>query len=219
MAQPANQPTLGITPGHRRSDELLDRLVHARSDPRNGARPGCRVFNCEDVTLARIVRKHHHDFISHAIPLTKDEHLAEDVVQEVYRRALPHEDALELEESAIVTYIKQGIRNEVRHVRRRAKNEQTALEEVSRNPLRSPPPTPAEDQRCRDVQNAVRTAVADLSPRQRAAVTLVRLEGMSYKDAAISMDCAVRTVETHLRLAETSLRQRPSLKKMRDMYM
>jgi len=54
----------------------------------------------------------------------------------------------------------------------------------------------------------VRSAVADLPPRQREVVTLRMLEGMSTKATAELLDCAEGTVKASLSHALANLRER-----------
>ncbi len=52
---------------------------------------------------------------------------------------------------------------------------------------------------------AVRAAIAALPPRQRMAVVLSRLEGLSYEEIAAALDCSVSSVESLLFRARQAL--------------
>jgi RNA polymerase sigma-70 factor (ECF subfamily) len=76
-------------------------------------------------------------------------------------------------------------------------------------PLRDPV---ADLERAEEVA-ALRDAVAALSPRLRVAFVLVRLQGLSFADAAEVADVPVGTVKSRMAAAEAFLRERLSHRK------
>jgi RNA polymerase sigma-70 factor (ECF subfamily) len=56
-----------------------------------------------------------------------------------------------------------------------------------------------------DFEAALADALASLPPRRRDAIVLVRLQGLSLKEAAEAMDVTPRTVANHIYLAGTDL--------------
>ena len=59
-----------------------------------------------------------------------------------------------------------------------------------------------------DLAAALSVAVGALSERRRAAFVLVRMEGLSYDDAALLLDVPVGTVKSRASAAEAALRRR-----------
>jgi RNA polymerase sigma-70 factor (ECF subfamily) len=57
----------------------------------------------------------------------------------------------------------------------------------------------------REIELAVRAAIAALPARQRMAVILSRFEGLSYEEIALALDCSVSSVESLLFRARQKL--------------
>lgn len=74
------------------------------------------------------------------------------------------------------------------------------LLDAQRTPTR-PEQQLAEDEAC----ERVRAAIGELSPRQRAAITLFALDDLSLSEVALSMGCSVGAVKTHLHRARERL--------------
>lgn len=58
----------------------------------------------------------------------------------------------------------------------------------------------------RELGTAILRALRVLTPEQRAAIVLREVEGMSYEEIAVTMDCAVGTVMSRLHYARKRLR-------------
>ena len=63
----------------------------------------------------------------------------------------------------------------------------------------------------RDTQQALIDALATLAPEPRAVVVMVLIEGMSYDEAAESLDMPLNTVRSKLHRARKRLQERLSL--------
>ena len=60
----------------------------------------------------------------------------------------------------------------------------------------------------KDVEVAVRAAVAELSPKLRMPIVLRYLEGMSYDEIATVLDCSMGTVASRLNRGHKELARR-----------
>ena len=70
-----------------------------------------------------------------------------------------------------------------------------------------PRANPARDLRTHQAMQQLQSALADLSPRQRAIFTLRHYEGLPIKEIASLLDLGEGTVKSHLHRAVTSLRK------------
>jgi RNA polymerase sigma-70 factor (ECF subfamily) len=59
----------------------------------------------------------------------------------------------------------------------------------------------------KQLQQAVRDAIASLPPRCRQVFQLSRQHGLTYREIATVLDLSIKTVETHMRRAFCSLRR------------
>lgn len=73
---------------------------------------------------------------------------------------------------------------------------------------RAAPMQPDEALAYRELASAIRDAVQALPRRQRLALVLFGLEGLSQHDVALIMDCSVEAVKWHVFQARRKLRQR-----------
>lgn len=72
---------------------------------------------------------------------------------------------------------------------------------------RDPRANPARDLQTHQAMLKLQSALADLSPRQRAIFTLRHYEGLPLKEIAALLDLGEGTVKSHLHRAVTSLRK------------
>jgi RNA polymerase sigma-70 factor (sigma-E family) len=135
--------------------------------------------------------------LRYATVVTCDQHLAEDVVQEVLARAQPRWQkiaGLDLPEA----YLKRMVLNEFLSWRRR----RAALNvPLAREPEIS---DPADAISARD---AMVRQIAALPPRQRAVLALGFYEGMNDDEIAVYLDCSPGTVRSHRSRALSTLRR------------
>lgn len=126
---------------------------------------------------------------------------AEDVVQDVFVRVWRARTSWQADGS-IRAYLHRIARNLVidagRHRRVREKGGDLPLR-------RRRTPTPAEEAIRGELQEDLERALSGLAPRRREAFVLVRLQGMTLKEAGDVMELTPRTVANHVYLAATDL--------------
>jgi RNA polymerase sigma-70 factor (ECF subfamily) len=136
--------------------------------------------------------------------LTGDAHDADDVVQAALERALARSaqfrEAQAGEGNGLEAWMFGIVRNawldELRARRRRGKV--LAPEELGENVGESP-------SEGRDTTMSVEAAMARLPEEQRAAVMLVLVEGLAYKEAAAALEVPIGTLTSRLARARTAL--------------
>jgi RNA polymerase sigma-70 factor (ECF subfamily) len=131
----------------------------------------------------------------------QDYHVAEDVVQEALEKSLKYADRLK-QDSALNVWLYRILNNSWRDYCRRHKD----FDEFDSNSP-STSPGPQEYQIELETARAVRLAVAELPPGFRQVITLVDLEGCSYKETADILDVPAGTVMSRIARARKRLRQ------------
>jgi RNA polymerase sigma factor (sigma-70 family) len=137
-----------------------------------------------------------------AYGVTRDEHLAEDIAQEVLISAEKRFELPRDAEHAVgwvrVAAVHLGL-NAVRAGRRREQRQNTTLPSIGSL-------DPAEEAVERDQESMVRELLGRL-PRHAATVLVLRHSGLTYAEVADSMGVKVGQVGTMLRRAETRFRK------------
>ncbi len=127
-----------------------------------------------------------------ALSWSADPMLADDLVQDTLNMAIDKQDSLRDPEKLQAWIYRILYRNWMQHLRRRKNHEEwddsysTGQDSTARHAR--------EDEIC----NAVRQAVAALPESQRAVISLVDLQGMSYAEVAEVLDVPMGTVMSRL---------------------
>jgi RNA polymerase sigma-70 factor (family 1) len=145
-----------------------------------------------------------------ACSLVRDAAVAEDLVQEAFVRLWDWRSRLEAE-TPLRAWLFRTVRNLAFNLRRDAATRQQLLTDpaalasaASPRPAASPDANVCGD----DLTARVSALVDELPPRQREALLLTRVEGLSHREVADVMGCAPRTVNNHLVAALSTLRYR-----------
>lgn len=132
---------------------------------------------------------------------------AEDVVQEAFVYAFKNLHRFDGARASFKTWLYTIAISRCRNMYRRNRSILSELSHLLLNTLPGPrsemPEASAAQHSARD---AVRDALATLSPRLREAVVLRYGQGMTYREMAEVMGCPQKTAESRVRLAHESLR-------------
>lgn len=142
--------------------------------------------------------------------LVRDDAQAEDLVQEAFVRLWDRRASMD-GDIPLRAWLYRTVRNLALNSRRDQATRTRLLDDpVSRdNPVVArPTPTPEDLTVDREINRQLSTLVQELPPRQREALLLSRVEGLSHVEVANTMGCAPRTVNNHLVAALNTLRRR-----------
>lgn len=146
-----------------------------------------------------LVRRHRDRVHRVALRLLDDEREAEDAAQDAFVRAwrsLPSFRG----DSAFATWLYRITVNRCLNVRRdRRPSSPLGGERESRDP------STQEVVESRLKLADVRRAIAQLTPEQRGVLVLRELEGCSYEELAVALDCSVSAVKSRLHRARVEL--------------
>lgn len=142
--------------------------------------------------------------------LVRDESVAEDLVQEAFVRLWDRAASIE-GDTPLRAWLYRTVRNLALNTRRDAATRQRLLADpAAYDSAATPRPLAAPDAEAEggELDGQLTQWVQELPPRQREALLLTRVEGLSHAEVAATMGCAPRTVNNHLVAALGTLRRR-----------
>jgi RNA polymerase sigma-70 factor (sigma-E family) len=146
-------------------------------------------------TTRDVFVRHYEPLLRLAVLLTGSRETAEDVVQDVFSRALSR--ITDLPDSQQFPYLRAAVWNAWRNVLRRR-----AVERRHRSV-----PSPIADDDALEDRDAVWGAIKRLPVRQRACVVLRYYEGLTERETADMLGCSVGTVKSQTSRALSHLRK------------
>jgi RNA polymerase sigma factor (sigma-70 family) len=153
--------------------------------------------------LGRLLRETWAPLVRYLLTFLDSVEAAEDAAQEAFVRLWEHRDRWESGSARPVVF-RIG-RNIALDLRRRAEVRRRWRRNRFHHPAPSPS-TPEEELTSEEAMLRFREALESLPPRRREVFELVRLRGLSHRDAAEVLGLSNRTVANHLRLAMKDLR-------------
>jgi RNA polymerase sigma-70 factor (ECF subfamily) len=153
-----------------------------------------------------------------AVQMCGSEAIAEDVTQEVFMALIRDASRYDAARGSVSTYLYGIARNQVlRHLerdRRWIKADPEGDERDSSKELLVADLDPLGDMARTETIESVRHAILSLPPHYREVVVLFELHEMSYKEVAVTLNCAVGTVRSRLHRARSMLLER--LREVKD---
>lgn len=144
--------------------------------------------------------------------LVRDAAMAEDLVQESFVRLWDRRDTF-VPDQPLRAYLYRTVRNLSLNHLRDDQTRQRLLDDVTISASAAVPRStlgPHDALAAQELGAELTRLIDRLPPRQREALTLSRLEGLSHDEVASVMGCAPRTVNNHLVAALSSLRRQLS---------
>jgi len=149
--------------------------------------------------------KYHEAVYRNILKFTKDAIVAEDILQEVFTRLWEKRYAINPDQSVAGWLFVVSFNLSVNHTRKKLR-EQTAHKKIfatgSDAELLIAGPQVYDEQ-----YRLMRQAIDQLSPQKRKIVTLCKLEGKTYEEAAGELNISRNTVKEHLSAAMVNLNE------------
>ena len=165
-----------------------------------------RIAAGDAAAFTTLFRRRHADVYRVALLMTGVRMAAEDVTQDVFLAVMREAARYERGRSTVTAWLCGIARN---HARRRLERERRMVplpeDSEADRPGAAAHPDPLGDLANARQLDALRRAVLSLPLRYREVVVLCDLQELSYKDAALSLDCAVGTVRSRLHRARALL--------------
>lgn len=160
--------------------------------------------------FGRLVQRYQRRVYVVAYRMTGSDDEARDVAQEAFIRAFRAMDRFDGRCSFFTWIYRIVVNTALNHIRRRGRRAELPLEEVSLPPplARHAGDDPGRALELSRVMRAVHEAMDTLSDSLRAALVLVVLEEMSYREASEVLECSPGTVGWRVHEARQKLRER-----------
>lgn len=143
----------------------------------------------------------------YALTYMQDEHLAEDVVQETFIRIWETKREL-IQTDHIRFYLITAVKNNCISALRKQKTRQELITDTTPEPEPEPHFRPAQHQEAESEQaRKIAEALNQLPPKCKEIFLMIKLHGMSYKQAADTLDLSVKTVGNQMGKAIRILRE------------
>jgi len=163
-----------------------------------------RIAAGDAAAFTALFRRRQGDVYRVALLMTGRRAAAEDVTQDVFLAVMREAARYERGRSTVTAWLCGIARN---HARRRLERDGrlVPLPDEHEEDAAAVQADPADDLANAQRVDALRRAVLSLPLRYREVVVLCDLEELSYRDAAVSLDCAVGTVRSRLHRARALL--------------
>jgi len=158
----------------------------------------------DETTFEDIFRKHYPDLVRYARRDISDEAASQDIVQEAFLRIWNNRQSIEKRQSMralLYLTVRNLIWNRYRDMTRR----RSLLGNIDPE---CQPQLPSEAVQADLLADRMRVWIAALPERRREAFELSRYDGLTYREIADVMGISTKTVENHIRLALSDLRDR-----------
>jgi RNA polymerase sigma-70 factor, ECF subfamily len=174
-------------------------LPHSSDEPRDERTPA------RAAAFGGLVAAHTERLVRYAYRLVGSREVAEDIVQDLFVRMWERGEDRTVRD--VLPYLYHAARNRalshLRHSRVRAR--WRAM--LASAPPPAAPPSSQEVEET-DLARAIRQAVQDLPERCREVFTMSREQGLTHREIARVLGLSVKTVESHVWRAMTTLRAR-----------
>lgn len=140
--------------------------------------------------------------------LLMNEQDAEDVLQESFVYAFKNLHRFDPKKASFKTWLYTIAVSRCRNTYRRKRLPMVDISQLLGFELKAPPAEGPEVAAIRrDAEEAIQTALIDLSPRLREAIVLRYGQGLTYREIADVMGCPQKTAESRVRLGHQRLKQ------------
>jgi len=160
-----------------------------------------------ETALFEIIMRRYNQRVYRAIrAIVRDEHEAEDAMQQAYVNAYAHLHQF-AERSSFITWLTRIAINEaLARVKPRALQLAADIDDTLMNKLESKTPDPEQQAAASEMRRVVENEIAALPPHYRAVLMLREVEGLSTAETAECLDLNEDAVKQRLHRARTMLR-------------
>lgn len=157
--------------------------------------------------FATIYLRYHDGLYNYLLKFTKNPALAEDFVHDIFLKMWEKREVIDIK-SSFAAYLYRYARNYAfNHLRHLAVDAKYLQETLHRIELGIDDQTLVSNLEWQQYQSLLNEAIATLSPSKKKAFEFIRIEGMTYEEAAAEMGISRNTLKEHLVLAVKSIKQ------------
>ena len=157
--------------------------------------------------FATIYLQHNEGLYNYLLKFTKNPALAEDFVHDIFLKVWEKRETIDIK-SSFASYLYRFARNySINHLRHLAVDAKYLKETLRRIELGINDQTLVNDFQWQQYQSLLSEAIGTLTPSKKKAFESVRIEGMTYEQAAAEMGISRNTLKEHLVLAVKAIKQ------------
>jgi RNA polymerase sigma-70 factor (ECF subfamily) len=173
----------------------------------------------QEAQFKQLFSKEYSSLCRYALTYMQDTHAAEDVVQDTFIKIWEQKrDIIHLPE--IKFYLITAVRNNCISALRKAKSQQVHFTDETPEPEPEPFITNTQQREMASEQTRrIADALNKLPPKCKEVFLLIKMQGMSYKQAAEALDISVKTVENQMGKAIRLLRESPLVQAVLILFM
>lgn len=162
------------------------------------------IFNQDrSAGIELIFRQYYENLCLTAVRITREQSLAEDIVQEVLFELYKREEELSVD--SLIAYLKRSVYNRSLN-KIKSRRSFTDTDEVSYE-LDAKETSSQEQMEYNELESYLNAVIDDLPEKCRLVFILNRFEQLSYKEVAAKMGISVKTVENQMSKALRILRE------------
>jgi RNA polymerase sigma-70 factor (ECF subfamily) len=169
-----------------------------------------RLFHRDLEAFRTLYERYGNLVYSTCVRVVRDNHIAEDMVQEIFLRIWRKPDSFTPQRGRFVTWLTSVTRNravdEVRSRNRRFRHETASPEEQEREIPAAGTNDPALTAELSDQRRLIMTAMAELPAEQREVIQLAYFGGLTQQEISDRLSQPLGTVKTRIRLGMQKLR-------------
>jgi RNA polymerase sigma-70 factor (family 1) len=164
-----------------------------------------RISNGDEAAFKIIYDTYRHKIVYIAWKFLRSEARAEDVLQEIFLKVwIQRKNLAHIEHFS--SWINTLTRHHLYNALRKLSNDQAFLAVLGSHPVLREHNNVLEAMTSRELESALQSAVARLTPQERKMYELSRVEGMTHDQIARHMDVSKETVKKHLTNALQKIR-------------
>lgn len=157
--------------------------------------------------FADLFQTFHEPLCSYACRFVRSPEVAQDLVQDVFLNIWRLESEWD-PKCSVRAYLYRAVRNRTVSYHEHHMIEASHKAEFSQGTSSNAPRTPLEELSYADLAAEIQTAIQELPERRRQIFILNRIHRLTYDEIANALDISVNTVDTQMRRALKSLRER-----------
>jgi len=163
-----------------------------------------RIKKGESLAYDTLFKKYYSYLCMVVFRMTQDKNKAEDIVQEVMLELWRKRESIDIK-SAVKSYLHRAVRNKtLNHIR----DEKVKFEsEDQLSELASTESSPLQMMQGDELAEKLKKTYESLPEKCRIVFSLVKYEGLSYKEAAEKLEISVKTVENQISKALRKFRE------------
>jgi len=161
----------------------------------------------ESQEFEQLFKTHFEGLYAYAYTILRDDHLAEEIVQEVFVKVYERAQRIRID-SSLGAYLYRSVYNESLNYRKHQKVKENYRKFILHREGQGPAPPPQDGNSYLELEAKLQLALEELPEQCRTIFQLSRFEELKYREIAERMGLSIKTVENQLSKALKIMRKR-----------